>query len=963
MKKIIFFVLGLSIGLTGSLIDAYGQTPGQREPLSLQKDSYTPGLVLLRLKSEYAAQGAGLKRESWNELLPGVGVRVAVPLSPQTNNSPSSRQLKKHSIDIRRYQQLTFDPSVPVEEVIEKLYRTGLVDLAEPDYLHTPAYIPNDPRTKDQYYLDIIKAYQAWDISKSSRDIVIAILDSGVQLDHPDLAGNIYVNEKDPINGSDSDNDGFVDNYWGWDFAGSDYANIIEDNDPNANTSSLEHGTLVAGCASAVTDNSIGIAGVGFNSRLMVLKHMADNDDRNGGSGYLINLLRGVLYAANKEADVINASYGSAFYSQIAQDVYKYVALEYDVVIVAAAGNAGNTSPNYPSDYDYVLSVAASNSKDERADFSNYGYRVDITAPGDGILTTSVQGNYRTASGTSFAAPIVAGAAALLKTKYPDFNGAQIAELLRVTADKSFNDRLSDTYKNKMGRGRLDVYEALTKTSPAIRFDNSFLLGPGGDIVKAGEEAALGGDFINFLWPAQGARVTLTSLHNRLTVVEPVVELGTMQMMDLVSVADNPFRISVSANMPPNTEVVLRLDYEADGGYTDYQYIQILVNPTYFILNENLISTTIAGNGRIGYRDSNRKQGIGFVYNELNMLYEMGVMIGTSKDKLVSSVRSTNTSYDDDFREVELINRNTPGQVGDADIWGSFNDLNAPFENRLGVEVHYRAYAWREEPYEKMVIVEYEVLNNRAQPLENLYFGLYADWDINQENSRDKADWDATTQTGYVYTPAEEDRWVAGIQVLNGTPNYWAIDNDQSVQGNPFGVYDGFTDAEKFRSLSSGIGRKQAGLAAEGEDVSHTVSSGPFTIHPGHSVTVAFALHGGSTIEEVLVSAKEAASLYESTRYLPRPNPAAVTGIVLDELPSLEIYPNPTKGIVTILLPTAASQPFTLTVYDMAGRRMLTNAYAAGSEMLSLDLSGRTGLHLIEIRQGGKRSVRRISVQ
>ncbi|WP_040395984.1 S8 family serine peptidase [Cesiribacter andamanensis] len=901
---------------------------------------------------------------SWSALLPDLRVSRVIPFSQQQEDGQQQqrRGRKSHGIDIRRYYQLIFDPSIPLESAIEQLYKTGLVDLVEPDYLHSPLYVPNDPRTSEQYYLELVRAFEAWDISKSSREVVIAILDSGVELNHPDLRANIYTNEKDPIDGLDNDEDGYIDNYWGWDFAGSDYSTLVGDNDPNADKSNMSHGTVVAGCASAVTDNGIGIAGVGFNARLMVLKHTADNDERNNGGGYLLNLLQGVVYAAEHGADVINASYGSTYYSQIAQDIYKYAALVHDVVIVAAAGNSGSATPNYPSDYDYVLSVAATDKDDRRAGFSSYGDRVDIAAPGAGILSTAIGGTYRTASGTSFSAPIVSGAAALLKTKYPDFNGAQIAELLRVTANPAFNEALSEPYKNKMGRGRLDVLAALTTESPSIRFDNAQLQGPDGDVVKAGEEASLSGDFINFLWPAEGVSVTLSSSSSHVMLLESTIQLGSMGSEQVKSTGSTPFRFKLSAATPSNTELTLRLDYTAAGGYRDYQYVRILVNPTYFTLNENLVSTTIAGNGRTGYRDTERKQGLGFVYNDLNLLFEMGLLMGTSSTKMVSSIRSTGGTYSDDFRELEEIRRDMPGTIGDVDIWGSFDDSKATTDRKLGVEVRYRAYAWREVPYEKTVILEYEVLNTRAQPLENFYIGLYADWDINQQDSNDKADWDAGTQTGYIYTPDAEERWVGAIQVLSGTPAYWAIDNDQAVSGNPFGVYDGFSNEEKFRSLSSGIGRTRAGEVSQGNDVSHTVGSGPYTIQPDQSVTVAFALHGGSEIDEVLASAQVARSLYESIEEVTRPNPILVTGIDTDPLKAISIYPNPSRGDVYVKVPLDGNSPIYLTMYDGTGRQLLKKVYPSDESLIKIDLSGNTGIYLIEILQGKHRTVKRISL-
>ena len=417
-----------------------------------QDKAITKGRLMIKLKPAFAymnADGAGMRAKSWAELLPALGVREVKALSTASSGKAASARLSttKSGVDLRLFHQISFNPAIPVEEAIAQAYKTGLIEIAEPAYSAVPLYTPNDPRLGQQYHLPLINALSAWDVNKGSNSIIIAILDTGVDLDHPDLAANIYKNEGDPENGIDDDRDGYVDNYWGWDFAGDDYNTLLGDNNPNAELSNISHGTKVAGCASAVTDNAVGIAATGFNAKLMVLKHAAENDKRGGTSAYLENLLDGVIYAATHNADIINASYGSGTYSQIEQAVYKWAALEHGVTIVAAAGNSGKALPNFPSDYDYVLSVSASNSADERADFSNYGYKVDIAAPGQDVLTTNIGGGYVTTGGTSFASPIVAGAAALVKTKYPEFNGAQVAEVLRVTANTAFNTKLEATYK------------------------------------------------------------------------------------------------------------------------------------------------------------------------------------------------------------------------------------------------------------------------------------------------------------------------------------------------------------------------------------------------------------------------------------------------------------------------------------------------------------------------------------
>ncbi|AHM62447.1 subtilisin-like serine protease [Flammeovirgaceae bacterium 311] len=930
------------------------------------------GQVLVKLKPAFAymnSDGAGMRTNAWESLAPALSVHKVHSFSTGKvkNAAAAKRATGKSNIDLRLYHQISIDPEMPVEEAIAMLYKSGAVEIAEPVYAAESYLTPNDPRLTNQYYLPLVNALDAWDLVSNPTNIIIAILDSGVELQHPDLAANIYTNEADPIDGVDNDEDGYVDNYYGWDFAGNDYISLTGDNDPGTDLENLSHGTMVAGAASAVTNNGEGIAGVGFNARLMILKHSADNDTRgDGGNALLNNILQGVLYAAEHGADIINSSYGSTYYSQISHDIYRYVALEYDVLVVAAAGNESSVEPHYPSDYDYVLSVAATTQTDARASFSNYGYKVDISAPGQSILTTAVGGGYTSTNGTSFASPIVAGAAALVKTLYPDFNGAQVGEVLRTTADPAFNNSLSATYKDKMGRGRLDMYRALTVQSPSIRMDNSYIQGPNGDVAKAGQEALIYGDFINFLWPASGASVTLTPLSGHITMLQATVELGDMQMMDRKSNETTPFRIRVNAGAPSNAEIVFRLDFTANG-YTDYQYIKILINPSYFNINENLVATTLAGNGRLGYQDTNQAQGLGFVYNDVNMLFEMGVMMGISQSRLVSTVRNaTPGETDNDFRVVNEILRDNPGMVSDADVYGTFDDSRASPLSRLNVEVDYRSFVWRETPFEKMVMVEYDVTNIGNSDLEDFYLGLYADWDINQDNFQDKAGWDAATQTGYIYTPDPAERWVGAIQVLTGTPNYWAIDNDEDIEDNPFGVYDGYTDDEKFRSMSNGVGREEAGITGEGtgNDVSHTVSSGPYSIPAGGTVRIAFALHGGSSIEDILSSAEATTALYATIKDGERPDPALPpTGIIQNDVPGLSIYPNPAQDILNISLPQTGKEPVLVRLMDITGRHLESRKYVAGNTIVQLDMPRKDGIYILEVTQGEKRTIRRVVVQ
>ena len=211
--------------------------------------------------------------------------------------------------------------------------KTGLVEYAEPRYIPELLYEPNDPSTGSQYYLGKIQAYDAWDIAQGDTNTVIAIVDTGMDMDHGDLIYNIAYNTDDPLDGTDNDNDGFVDNFRGWDMG---------DNDNFPQNEMNEHGTLCAGLASADTDNGIGIAGPGFKCRLLPVK-IQDSDS------LLTRSYEGIVYAAEQGAQIISCSWGDTHYARFEQDMVSYAAINKDALVVAACGNDNNIRNFYPA--------------------------------------------------------------------------------------------------------------------------------------------------------------------------------------------------------------------------------------------------------------------------------------------------------------------------------------------------------------------------------------------------------------------------------------------------------------------------------------------------------------------------------------------------------------------------------------------------------------------------------------
>jgi serine protease len=790
----------------------------------------------------------------------------------QNQQGGRANNTQKSGVDLSLFYQAAYNPNkVDIETAISNLYATGLVQYAEPAFIRQNFYKPNDNLLPEQTWLSRVKAEEAWDTSKGDSSVVIAIVDSGVQLNHPDLKNKIKYNLKETINGIDDDNDGFIDNTRGWDYAGADFNALKSDNNPTIFGDNNTHGSAVAGCAAADTDNKIGGAGLGFNCKILPIKHAADNDTRGqGGSNQgLYGTFLGILYAANHGASIINCSYGSDDYSQTEQDVVNYATIDKGCLVVAAAGNSGKREASYPASYNYVLSIGATEPTDKKASFSTYHFTVDLSAPGTQIYTTHYDATYDNTDGTSFSSPITAGAAGLLKAMYPNFSGLQIGELLRTTADDNIVVTGS-IKKEEMGNGRLNIQRATKEKPFAIKLINYEVLNDRGSNAQAGDTATLSGDFLNYLFATTPKlKVTLSSANSAIQVLNGEVNLGLMQMMQRTNNRSTPFRIALQKNVPKDTEVILRLDYE-DEGKVDRQFIAVTLNPSYYIINKNSMTTSIGSIGRIGYEDIGKQTGgVGFVYNGTPILYELGLMVGISNTQVPNTVRSTgNGIFANDFQPVNFVSEVLPSKVSSYDLQGIIND-NSASTRKIGVTINYKSFVWAGVPNDKYFIVEYTIRNTRGTNIDNLAIGLFADWDLSENGGEDKADWDNDNRLGYIYHTASTGIY-GGIQLLNNNlaPNYYAIDNDDNVG---VGVYSsntdkGFTDTEKYKTLSNGLAKIKAGdKETKGQDVSHVVAAGGIKIAANDSVKVAFAFLAGDNLQDLKNSAKAANIMYNQT--------------------------------------------------------------------------------------------------
>ncbi|MBX2976714.1 MAG: S8 family serine peptidase, partial [Ignavibacteriaceae bacterium] len=714
------------------------------------------------------------------------------------------------------------------------------IDWVEPKFVYEVGFIPNDPEYIAQWGLAKVKAAEAWDISKGDTNIVIGIIDTGVDWDHPDLAANIWINKNEiPNNGIDDDNNGYIDDIRGWDFGG---LTGTPDNDPMEDRP--DHGTHVAGIASAVTNNGIGVAGLGYNCKIMPVKVSRDDTRNSSNQPYVLYGYEGIAYAAENGSHVINCSWGGGGYSIAGQLMIDY-ATSLGSIVVAAAGNNGSSEWFYPSAFNNVLSVAASSSSDTKASFSNFGTFVDVISPGVSIRATWQNDTYTYLNGTSMAAPLVAGLAGLVKSHFPNLSPNQISERIRVTSD-NIDSLNSSIYKTKLGKGRINAFNALSVQNPkSIRISDVVVsdaeFGNNNGIFQPGELLTVKFSGVNVLSEVSNPIITLKTSSAGVTVTGSSgnVSPGPLASGETFSISDGYFLVQLATPLLQNLNVELLFEI-SDGDYTDYQWYSTIANPTFATVNANNIAMTITSKGALGYNDFPQNlQGNGFKYkSSQGLFFEGAFMFGNSSAKVSDAARVT-ASQSTDFQVIKPFTLSIPGSIADQQGNAIFND-NGAGSNSFGIETHLNSYSYSSFDDEDYVILEYKMINKSSNNYSNIYAGLFFDWDLPESDYENNiAGYDFTSNLGYLYNSANTTNIRSAIALISDDKyNYYAIHNyglDGGIAVNDAG---GYSDAEKFTTLSNGLNKVSAGPA----DISNVISGGPYNINANDTLKVAFVI-------------------------------------------------------------------------------------------------------------------------
>ena len=507
------------------------------------------------------------------------GVHTIERVFPFLDHVDPTPKTRRNLLALRRTYYVRYNADVTPERVSRDLALSPGIVYAEPVPLNRTRgpvrwerIDPNDPRFNEQPELELMRLPEAWDVVKGedgSPRVVIAVVDGGGEWRHEDLRANVWTNEDEiPGNGVDDDNNGFIDDIHGVNFVNGDDT----DNDPTGlpeTPGSALHGTAVAGSASAVTDNNVGVAGAAWNAEIMHI-----NAGCEGGDNLICYGYEGILYAAISGADIINASWSSV----IADDQRVRVvdqtldlATDMGALVVAAASNDNVDNDIvriYPARSPRVLSVGATEKATRRrAGFSNYGRLVNVFAPGVDILTTGSGNGYVSINGTSFSSPLTAGVAALVKTRFPAMDPDALREHIRLTSENI--DIENPGFAGQLGRGLVNALAAVqAPTLPAVRLKRWSWTDQDGDRqIVSGDVVTVTATVVNYLSDARGLSVGLVGAepYSFLEMTTAEVEVGFLAGGDSIEV-QLEFRVATDA---PDSQWVRLYTSIRDGVFED----------------------------------------------------------------------------------------------------------------------------------------------------------------------------------------------------------------------------------------------------------------------------------------------------------------------------------------------------------------------------------------------------------
>ncbi len=787
------------------------------------------------------------------------------------------------------------------------------IEIAEPvgvDEMLTQS-IPNDPLVGQQGLLSLISAFDAWGIYQGDTNVVIGISDGGIFQQHPDLLQNIAPNWKEiPEDGIDNDNNGYVDDYIGYNVSYQD-----DGTKPGETVHSSDHGTAVASIAAAATNNSKGMAGVGYKSRIFPIKTAVMNNNAIK-YGY-----PSILYAAKRGFKVLNCSWGQVkAFSQIDQSVINY-AIANDVALVVAGGNGHNSlSPYYPAGYFGVLAVGETDLTDRVTGVSTMGAEIDIMAPGENSYAANNNGSYsiESSGGTSFASPVVAGVLALVRGRYPNLTALQAQEFTRQAVDDitAQNDQWAT-----MVRGRVNALKAMTidpMSIPGIKpiklnFLNQSLVKL--DRLTTNEEAFLEIDAFNYLGSASNLKFTVSmadDFSQSIQIIDSIVTVDNVSSNSSYKLS----RFRLKLLQDETSRVIFRVDITGDNDYHDFFMIPFIPSKEITTFSNDILTFSVGDRGHIGFVGSGEtQQGVGILYNDIGSLIYRGGLIATANNNQVVSAIFSQMFDNCDFKSEKTFTE--PDK-----FTGIFNDNGASQFEKIGLSVKQTFLLASKNNIAKSTVI---IKNISGKILTDVALGYYCDWDIPPNSDKNTVGIfpEAIPESFKAVAAAAEIAQYSGTETAP-VCGCVAINNDDNLRaqaaGMDYATTKSFSKDNQIASLSSGSNIQYNKFG----DINMVVGMRfPGNTAPNAELTFNF-FFGCADSKTELASAFQNALLN-----LGVDKPAVNNSI------NIEVYPNPTKDYLSLKLSNIDPVGVELSVLDVLGNIVLDNSSIVSSGNIS----------------------------
>jgi len=706
----------------------------------------------------------------------------------------------------------------------------------------------NDPLLPQQYHIELIQANSAWDSLGQAPTIVVGIADTGIDTTHQDLQQRIWNNTgetgQDNLgrdkrnNGIDDDANGYIDDWFGWDFVGAN--GFTEDNSPLPGN---RHGTHVAGIVGATHNNALGIAGVARNVALMPLK--IGGDDQFSTS--ISRSADAILYAASMGAHVINCSFGSPS-SSLADQKIVNEATALGSIIVGAAGNDGREIAYYPAAYDAALCVAATDFGDRVASFSNINASVDVCAPGVSIVSTVPIDRYEAYDGTSMASPVVAAIAAMVRQIHPDYTPAQVHATLQASCVSI--DSINRGLRGLIGSGRVDAAAAVSgeqrswATVSSYRFSDA----DADSVFESSDTLLVDITILNTLQPLKDCIIqfAIADAPSGTVLLDSSISAGPLESGESRLLA-SAFRVVLPPQIPGDAQLRLLTSVFERQTFITMSSLQTIVNPTYRTIAGNDITVTVNSTGNIGFNDySTNIQGVGLRYRDFdNILFEGATLIGTGPDKLPNAARGFETSQKEtSFSSFENAIVRSDSIPSGLRVRCGYDDTGDFYP--LGIQVRSNVIALNGDSTKNTLLVVLRVTNITDSAFSDLHVSQFFDFDIGDAGANDQCVWDANNQLMYISNTVHDSLPHIGLAMISPLAvNGFAMDNEGSSDCPS--IYDEFLRSEKWYVMTGGIRRPKSRVT----DVSAIVGAGPMKLLPDSTLEVCFALVAGTTQSQV----------------------------------------------------------------------------------------------------------------